>query len=69
VSRLPDAVVVDASVALKWLVEEEGSPAAARLLDGPALLAPTLIHVEHDHAPALPQIAATISASETGGPS
>jgi predicted nucleic acid-binding protein len=46
VSRLPDAVVVDASVALKWLVEEEGSAAAVRLLDGPVLLAPALIHVE-----------------------
>jgi len=38
--------VIDASVALKWLVEEEGSAAAARLLDGPVLLAPALIHVE-----------------------
>lgn len=41
-----DACVVDASVALKWLVDEEGSDAATALLDGPALLAPELINVE-----------------------
>lgn len=40
------ACVVDASVALKLLVEEEGSQVALTLLDGPALLAPELIHVE-----------------------
>ncbi|SEA64889.1 Predicted nucleic acid-binding protein, contains PIN domain [Rubrimonas cliftonensis] len=33
-------------MALKWLVGEAGSDAAAALLDGPALLAPELIHVE-----------------------
>ena len=42
----PQACVVDASVALKWLVEEEGSAAAAALLDGRTLFAPALIHVE-----------------------
>lgn len=40
------ACVVDASVALKWLIDEDGSIAALALLDGPALLAPELIHVE-----------------------
>jgi len=42
----PAVCVVDASVALKWLVDEEGSGAAAALLEGPLLLAPELIHVE-----------------------
>jgi predicted nucleic acid-binding protein len=46
VRAAPQACVIDASVALKLLVEEEGSRAAAALLDGPALLAPDLIHVE-----------------------
>ena len=36
------ALVVDASVALKWMVEEEGSAAAAALLDRP-LHAPDLL--------------------------
>lgn len=40
------ACVLDASVALKLLVDEDGSEAAAALLDGPRLLAPELIHVE-----------------------
>ena len=39
-------VVVDASVALKWVVDEEGSDAAADLLDGRVLLAPPLILIE-----------------------
>jgi predicted nucleic acid-binding protein len=40
-------VVVDASVAVKWLVPEVHSDAAARLLDGEILLcAPDLIAVE-----------------------
>lgn len=36
-------LVVDASVAIKWVVEEEGSEAAVGLLDGPALAAPDLL--------------------------
>ena len=39
-------VVVDASVAIKWVVEEEGSDLAAMLLDGRPLHAPPLILVE-----------------------
>ena len=42
----PAACVVDASVALKWLLDEEGCDRAVALLDSPALLAPELIHVE-----------------------
>ena len=45
-----DAVVVDASVAVKWVVKEDGSEAAARLLDGRALYAPQLILVEAANA-------------------
>ncbi len=43
-------VVVDASVALKWVVEEDGSAAAAQLLDGRPLHAPPLIFVETANA-------------------
>jgi len=39
------AIIVDASVAIKWVVEEEGSDAAATLA-GQALSAPTLLTVE-----------------------
>ncbi len=40
-------IVVDASVAVKWLAYEDDSPTALRLLrSGSALLAPELIHVE-----------------------
>jgi predicted nucleic acid-binding protein len=40
-------IVVDASVAVKWLLPEPGADAARRLLDsGEWLLAPTLIRVE-----------------------
>lgn len=44
------ACVLDASVALKLLVAEEGTDAALALLDGPTLHAPGLIHVEVAHA-------------------
>ena len=41
------AAVVDASVAVKWVVDEPGSRAAAALLDAPILwLAPRLMVVE-----------------------
>jgi predicted nucleic acid-binding protein len=41
------AAVVDASVAVKWVVDEPGSRAAAALLDAPILwLAPRLLVVE-----------------------
>ena len=38
--------VIDASVAIKWLVEERGSAAALSLLDGPELIAPDLLMPE-----------------------
>jgi predicted nucleic acid-binding protein len=42
----PAACVIDASLALKWLIDEEGSGAAVALLEGPLLLASELIHAE-----------------------
>jgi len=39
-------VVVDASVALKWVLEEEGSEAAMRLVADELLVAPDLLVVE-----------------------
>lgn len=39
-------VVIDASVAIKWVVDEEGSDDAVRLIDGPALSAPDLLMSE-----------------------
>lgn len=38
--------VVDASTALKWVLQEEGSEAAVALLDGRVLYAPALIFIE-----------------------
>jgi predicted nucleic acid-binding protein len=38
--------VIDASVALKWVLSEEGSDAAAKLLDGRPLFAPELLKIE-----------------------
>jgi predicted nucleic acid-binding protein len=39
--------VVDASVAVKWLIEEQGTEAAEAILSGPEkLIAPALIRVE-----------------------
>lgn len=35
--------VIDASVVIKWVVQEEGSEAATRLIDGPTLSAPDLL--------------------------
>jgi predicted nucleic acid-binding protein len=39
-------VIVDASVALKWVIEEEGSQAARTLLLDEPLAAPDLLIVE-----------------------
>lgn len=39
-------MIIDASVALKWLVAEEGSEIALTLLDRVDLMAPTLVHSE-----------------------
>ena len=38
--------VVDASVLIKWVVQEEGSDAAIRLIGGPTLSAPDLLMSE-----------------------
>lgn len=38
--------VIDASVALKWVLQEEGSEAAAAFLDGRPLFAPGLLRIE-----------------------
>ncbi|MEM1128987.1 MAG: type II toxin-antitoxin system VapC family toxin [Pseudomonadota bacterium] len=47
----PDgARVVDASVALKWVLDEPGSADAAGLLDGRALYAPPLLQIEAANA-------------------
>ena len=40
------AVIVDASVALKWVIEEDGSAAARRLIEDEELVAPDLIFIE-----------------------
>ena len=39
-------LVIDASVALKWVIEESGSVAARRLLSEEALIAPDLLFIE-----------------------
>lgn len=44
------AVVVDASVAIKWAVAEPGSDLAAGLLDGRSLHAPPLMRIEAANA-------------------
>ena len=61
---MSDLVVVDASVALKWVVAEDGSEAAARLLDGRPLHAPPLILVEIANALWVMQRRGTISADD-----
>lgn len=43
-------VIVDASVAVKWVSEEDGSAAAMRLLDEEMLAAPDFLIVECAHA-------------------
>jgi len=40
------SVIIDASVTLKWVIEEDGSEAARALLSGEALAAPDLMIVE-----------------------
>jgi predicted nucleic acid-binding protein len=58
------SAVVDASVALKWVVEEDRSEVAARLLDGRPLHAPSLILVEAANALWVMQRRGTISADD-----
>lgn len=43
-------MIVDASVAFKWLVREEGSASAIALIGGEELIAPTLLQVEIGNA-------------------
>jgi predicted nucleic acid-binding protein len=40
------AVIVDASVALKWVIDEDGSAAARALIENDELVAPDLIFIE-----------------------
>lgn len=49
-SHVMEVVVLDASVAVKLVVEEDGSAEAARLLDGRALHAPSLLFIEAANA-------------------
>jgi len=41
-----DRRVIDASVALKWVLDEDGTPAALQMLDAGALHAPDFVFVE-----------------------
>jgi predicted nucleic acid-binding protein len=50
VEELPQAVVVDASVGVKWVVDEPGSDAAVALLAGRTLLTSALFWVEAANA-------------------
>jgi predicted nucleic acid-binding protein len=43
-------MIIDASVAVKWLIDEEGSDVARALLGRVDLVAPTLIHIEVGNA-------------------
>jgi predicted nucleic acid-binding protein len=43
-------MIIDASVAFKWVVEEEGSEAAIAWIGSGDLIAPTLIHAEVGNA-------------------
>jgi predicted nucleic acid-binding protein len=46
VEALPDPLVVDASVALKWVVDEPGSDAAFSLVAGQTLVTSALFWAE-----------------------
>ena len=50
VEALPDPLVVDASVGLKWVIDEPGSDAAAVLVAGRALVTSALFWVEAANA-------------------
>jgi predicted nucleic acid-binding protein len=50
VEALPDPLVVDASVGLKWVVDEPGSDAAAALVAGRALITSALFWAEAANA-------------------
>ena len=46
VDRLPATLVVDASVGIKWVVDEQGSDQAVALIEGRRLIAPALFWIE-----------------------
>ena len=48
--QIAEAIVVDASVALKWVIDEEGSDRASQLLDGRPLHTPALLLTEAANA-------------------
>jgi predicted nucleic acid-binding protein len=50
VEALPDPLVVDASVGLKWVIDEPGSDAAAALVAGRALVTSALFWAEAANA-------------------
>jgi len=43
---LPSTLVVDASVGIKWVIDEEGSDPAVALIQGRRLIAPSLFWIE-----------------------
>jgi predicted nucleic acid-binding protein len=51
--ELPATLVVDASVGLKWVVDEAGSDAAVALIAGRRLMAPALFWIETANALAM----------------
>jgi predicted nucleic acid-binding protein len=53
VDAIPHTLVVDASVGLKWVVDEEGSDLAVALIAGRRLIAPALFWVETANALAM----------------
>lgn len=46
VDRLPSTLVVDASVGIKWVIDEQGSDQAVALIEGRRLVAPALFWTE-----------------------
>src|SRR6266404_5666664 len=46
IGRIEGPSVIDASVALKWVIEEDGSEAATALLVGDVLAAPDFVVIE-----------------------
>lgn len=55
VEALPSLVVIDASVGLKWVVDEPDSDVAVALIAGGTLVTPALFWVEAANAPATKQ--------------
>ena len=66
VDLLPSTLVVDASVGIKWVIDEAGSDQAVALIEGRRLIAPALFWIETANVLAmktkrgeLPRVAAT----------